>query len=197
MIEKRTKKLTLIGILAAMAWVISLFSFPLLYWVPFLKIDFSDIPILLGMYLYGPFSGIAIAAIRSLLSYVASGGEAGFPIGDTTAFIATIVYTLPIYYLIKDRKLNRKKIFMGSGIAVVTLTLTMTVLNWLVVAPLYMRVMGFNVGPIREYLALSVIPFNLAKGTLVAAIFFPIFYQLRSYLDSLIDEGNGQLTTNQ
>lgn len=197
MIEKRTKKLTLIGILAAMAWVISLFSFPLLYWVPFLKIDFSDIPILLGMYLYGPISGIAIAAIRSLLSYVASGGEAGFPIGDTTAFIATIFYTLPIYYLIKDRKLNRKKIFMGTGIATVSLTLTMTVLNWLVVAPLYIRVMGFNVGPIREYLALSVIPFNLAKGILVAVIFFPIFYQLRSYLDNLVEESNRQLTTNQ
>lgn len=197
MIEERTKKLTFIGILAAMAWIISFFSFPLLYWAPFLKVDFSDIPILLGMYVYGPLSGIGIAAIRSLLSYVASGGEAGFPIGDTTAFIATIVYTLPVYYFIKNNKLSRKKVVLTSGLATISLTLTMTVLNWLVIAPLYMRVMGFSVGPIREYLAVSVIPFNLAKGALVSFIFFTLFYQLRSYLDGVRNNSNMSLLNDK
>lgn len=197
MIEKRTKKLTFIGILAAMAWIISFFSFPLLYWAPFLKVDFSDIPIILGMYVYGPLSGIAIGAVRSLLSYVASGGEAGFPIGDTTAFIATISYTLPIYYLIKDKKLSRKKMLMASAIATVSLTVTMAILNWLVVAPLYMRVMGFSVGPIREYLTISVIPFNLAKGTLVSFILFTLFYQIRAYLDGVRMNNHSGILNNQ
>ncbi len=190
MIEKRTKKLTIVGILAAMAWVISFFSFPILYWAPFLKVDFSDIPIILGMYVYGPLPGIGIAAIRSLLSYAASGGEAGFPIGDTTAFIATISYTLPIYYLIKGRKPQGKKSILASILATISLTLTMAVLNWLIVAPLYMRVMGFSVGPIREYLTISVIPFNLAKGILLSFVFFPLFYQVRAYLETLKVEKN-------
>lgn len=185
MIETRTKKLTFIGLLAAMAWIISFFSFPILYWAPFLKVDFSDIPIILGMYIYGPISGIGIAAIRSLLSYVASGGEAGFPIGDTTAFIATIVYTLPTYYFLKSSKLNRKRIFLASGLSTLSLTVTMAILNWWVVAPLYMRVMGFSVGPIKEYLALSVIPFNIIKGIVIGFIFFALFYQLQPYLDNL------------
>ncbi|MDN6731404.1 MAG: ECF transporter S component, partial [Atopostipes suicloacalis] len=172
MIEKRTKKLAFIGILAAMAWIISFFSFPLLYWAPFLKVDFSDIPILLGMYIYGPLSGIAIAAIRSLLSYTASGGEAGFPIGDMTALVASIFYTLPIYYLIRNHTLNKKNIFVWGTVATFSLTIAMSILNWLVVAPLYMRVMGFSVGPIREYLAISVVPFNLIKGFLVSTLFF-------------------------
>ena len=148
------------------------------------------------MYVYGPLSGIAIAAVRSLLSYVASGGEAGFPIGDTTAFIATISYTLPIYYLIKDQKLSRKKMFMASGVATISLTLTMVVLNWLVVAPLYMRVMGFSVGPIREYLTISVIPFNLAKGALVSFILFSLFYQVRAYLDGVRMNNHSSILNN-
>lgn len=197
MIEKRTQKLALIGVLAAMSWVISVFSFPLLYWAPFLKIDFSDIPILLGMYVYGPLSGIAIGAVRSLLSYVASGGEAGFPIGDTTAFIASISYTLPVYFAIRKGKLDRRKILVTSGIATVSLTLTMAILNWLVVAPLYMRVMGFSVGPIREYLAISVIPFNLVKGFLVSTIFFILFYQLKKYLDDLVETDSRELRVVQ
>lgn len=197
MIEKRTKKLAFIGILAAMAWIISFFSFPLLYWVPFLKIDFSDVPILLGMYVYGPLSGIAIAAIRSLLSYVATGGEAGFPIGDSAAFIATIVYTLPIYYFIKDNKLSRKKITTAGGLATLSLTVTLTILNWLVIAPLYMKVMGFDVGPITKYLVISVIPFNIAKGILISIVFFTLFYQLRSYLDRLRLENTSIVPLNK
>ncbi|SHE41940.1 Riboflavin transporter FmnP [Atopostipes suicloacalis DSM 15692] len=190
MIEQRTKKVTMIGILAAVAWVISQFSFPILYWAPFLKIDFSDIPILLGMYVFGPLSGVAIAAIRSLLSYITSGGEAGFPIGDTTAFIGTLSLTLPIYYAIKNKGSNKKKSILAGSIATVSLTITMTILNWLVVAPLYMKVMGFSVGPMREYLTLSVIPFNLVKGILVSLIFFIVFYQIQGYLNKLKNKNN-------
>ena len=190
MIHKRTKKLTVIGILAAVAWVISQFSFPILYWAPFLKIDFSDIPILLGMYVYGPLAGTAIAAVRSLLSYISSGGEAGFPIGDTTAFIGTLSLTLPIYYVIKNKVSNKKKSILAGSLATTSLTITMAILNWLVVAPLYIRVMGFSVGPMREYLTLSVIPFNLIKGIVVSFVFFIVFYQVQEYLNKLKNENN-------
>ncbi|HLR92400.1 MAG TPA: ECF transporter S component [Atopostipes sp.] len=190
MIDKKTRKITVIGILAAVAWVISQFSFPVLYWAPFLKIDFSDIPILLGMYVFGPLSGIAIAAIRSLLSYVSTGGEAGFPIGDTTAFLATLSSTLPVYYILQKYGLNKKKAVLAGGVATLSLTATMSILNWLVVAPLYVRVMGFSVGPMREYLTLSVIPFNLIKGIMVSIVFFVVFYQIKDYLDKLKSEND-------
>lgn len=185
MVEQRTRKMVTVGILAALAWVVSQFSFPLLPWAPFLKIDFSDIPILLGMYIYGPMSGIAIAAVRSLLSYVTTGGEAGFPIGDTAAFIATLSYTLPIYYVIRKNKPSKKQALLGGTAATLSLTGILAVLNWLVIAPLYMTVMGFSVGPMREYLTLSVMPFNLLKGAFVSIIFFVAFFKLHHYLEKI------------
>ncbi len=188
MIDKRTRKIVVVGILAALAWIISRFSFPLLAWAPFLKVDFSDVPILLGMYVFGPLAGIAIAAVRSLLSYVMSGGEAGFPIGDTAAFLATISYTLPIYYLIKDYKPNMKRTLLASSLGTISLTITLSVLNWAFIAPLYMKVMGFSVGPMREYLAISVIPFNLLKGIFVSIVFFLLFSKLYGYLEKIRDE---------
>lgn len=197
MIEKRTKKLAVIGILAAVAWVVSLFSFPVLYWAPFLKVDFSDIPVFLGMYVFGPLAGISIAAIRSLLSYASSGGEAGFPIGDTAAFLATLSYTLPMYYLIKNRKPNRNRAILTSAVATFSLTATLTFLNWAVIAPLYMKVMGFSVGPMREYLTVSVIPFNLVKGIFVSVVFFALFYQLYDYLEKLRAENDPMISAYQ
>lgn len=188
MVEKRTRKIVVVGVLAALAWVISQFTFPVLPWVPFLKVDFSDIPVLLGMYVFGPLTGIAIAAVRSLLSYVTSGGEAGFPIGDTAAFLATVSYTLPIYFVIKKGKPNFKQTLLSGGAATLSLTTVLTVLNWLVIAPLYVKVMGFSVGPMREYLTLSVIPFNLLKGILVSVVFYVLFAKLYHYLDKIKDE---------
>ena len=185
MVEQRTRKIVTVGILAALAWVVSQFSFPLLPWAPFLKIDFSDIPIILGMYVYGPMSGIAIAAVRSLLSYVMTGGEAGFPIGDTAAFVATLSYALPIYYVIRNKKPNMKQAILGGTTATLSLTAVLSVLNWLVIAPLYMTVMGFSVGPMRDYLTISVIPFNLLKGAFVAIIFFVAFFKLQPYLEKI------------
>lgn len=187
MIDKRTRKIVVIGILAALAWIISQFSFPLLPWAPFLKIDFSDIPVVLGMYIFGPLSGIAIAAVRSLLSYVMTGGEAGFPIGDTAAFIATLSYTLPVYYIIRNRAANMKAVLMASSVGTVSLTTVLALLNWLVIAPLYIYVMGFSVGPMREYLTISVIPFNLLKGAFVSIIFFALYSKLHVQLDKMRD----------
>ncbi len=187
MIDKRTRKIVVIGILAALAWIISEFSFPLLPWAPFLKIDFSDIPVVLGMYIFGPLSGIAIAAVRSLLSYVMTGGEAGFPIGDTAAFIATLSYTLPVYYIIRNRTANMKTVLMASSVGTVSLTTILAFLNWLVIAPLYIYVMGFSVGPMREYLTISVIPFNLLKGAFVSIIFFALYSKLHVQLDKMRD----------
>lgn len=185
MVDQRTRKMVTVGILAALAWVVSQFSFPLLPWAPFLKIDFSDIPILLGMYVYGPMSGIAIAAVRSMLSYVTTGGEAGFPIGDTAAFIATLSYTLPIYFVIRNEKPNLKKAVLGGAGATLSLTAVLAVLNWLVIAPLYMTVMGFSVGPMREYLTVSVMPFNILKGIFVSIIFFVAFFKLHHFLEKI------------
>ena len=185
MIDKRTRKIVVIGILAALAWIISRFTFPILPWAPFLKIDFSDIPILLGMYVFGPMAGVAIAGVRSLLSYVMSGGEAGFPIGDTAAFLATLSYTLPIYYLIKDRIPNMKSTLLASGLGTVSLTVVLSALNWAFIAPMYMYVMGFSVGPMREYLTISVIPFNLLKGIFVSIVFFAVYYRMYDYLEKV------------
>ncbi|WP_343754219.1 ECF transporter S component, partial [Alkalibacterium iburiense] len=94
MTNNKTKRLVGIAMLASLAWIISMLSFPLLPGVPFLKVDFSDLAILFGMYVYGPLAGVAIAFIRSLLSYAQTGGEMGFPIGDTAAFIASLSFTL-------------------------------------------------------------------------------------------------------
>lgn len=183
MTSNKTKRLVGIAMLASLAWVISMFSFPVLPAAPFLKIDFSDLAVLFGMYVYGPLAGIAIAFIRSLLSYAQKGGEMGFPIGDTAAFIASISFTLPLYLYIRKKGLGLKNKVASTAIASISLTLMMALINWLVIAPAYMAVMGFNVGAMRTYLLFAIVPFNFIKGPIVAVAFFLAFAKLKPWLD--------------
>ena len=183
MTKNKTKRLVGIAMLASLAWVISMISFPILPGSPFLKIDFSDLAVLFGMYVYGPLAGVAIAFIRSLLSYAQKGGEMGFPIGDTAAFIATLSYTLPLYLIIAKKGTALKYKLLAGGAASVSLTAAMALANWLFIAPAYMAVMGFSVGPMRTYLLFAIVPFNMIKGPIVAVLFFIAFSKLKPWLD--------------
>lgn len=183
MSNNKTKRMIGIAMLASVAFVLSQFSFPLLPGVPFLKVDFSDIPVLIGMSLYGPGGGIFIAFLRSLLHYVQTGGEAGIPIGDSAAFIASVALTLPIYYSLKRNSQSLLHKAIGGAAGTFLLTLAMVLLNWLVLAPAYMAVMNFSVGPIREYITLAVVPFNLLKGPIVSVAFFAVYAKLQPWLE--------------
>lgn len=183
MSNSKTKKLVGVAMLASLAWVISMLSFPVLPGSPFLKVDFSDLAVLFGMYVYGPGAGIAIAFIRSLLSYVQKGGEMGFPIGDSAAFIASVSYTLPIYLILMKYGSTLKDKIAGIVSSTLSLTVMMSVLNWLIIAPAYMAVMGFDVGPMRTYLMLAVVPFNLIKGILVGLVFYVAYAKMKPWLD--------------
>ncbi|WP_208558761.1 ECF transporter S component [Marinilactibacillus kalidii] len=182
MSSNKTQKVVGIAVLASLAWIISMFAFPILPTASFLKIDFSDLPILFGMYMYGPVGGIAIAFIRSLLSYAQSGGEAGLPIGDAAQFIASLSFTLPMYLIITKLGMRLRHKIVATIASTLSLSAVMALLNYVFLIPAYLAVMGFSVGPIREYLLLSIVPFNLIKAPIVSVVFFVAFQKLKPWL---------------
>ena len=69
MSNSKTRRLTLIAMLSAISFVLSypMFQFPLVPSASFLKIDFTILPILIGLFMLGLSSAFAILIIRSLL----------------------------------------------------------------------------------------------------------------------------------
>lgn len=177
-----TKKMVGISMLAAFATILISFGFPIIPGVTFLKVDFSDIPVLIGMFLYGPVGGVMVAFIRSLLHYIQTGGDAGYPIGDTASFIASVAYTLPIYLIMKAKIHDTKNIVFANVIGTASLTVVLSVVNYLFLLPLYLKVLNFSVGPIREYLLMGVVPFNIIKGAIVSTVFILLFAKLKTWL---------------
>ena len=50
----RARKMVTVAMLASISFVIMFFAFPVVPLFPFMKVDFSEIPILIGAYLLGP-----------------------------------------------------------------------------------------------------------------------------------------------
>lgn len=176
------KKMVGIAILGAMSFILINFSFPIVPGVSFLKVDFSDMPNIIGMFLYGPVGGMAIAFIRSLLHYVQTGGELGIPIGDASSFIASVAYLLPLYAVVRSKGIDFKSLMIGSVAGTLSLTVVLSILNYYLVAPLYMMVLNFDVGPILQYVLYAVVPFNLAKGFIVSMVFILLFGKLKPWI---------------
>lgn len=171
--QRKTRELVGTAMLAAIAYLLLLFAFPVIPAFPFMKVDFSEIAILISTYVFGPLAGIITAFIRSLLHMITSGEPAAF-IGDSASFIAALSFVLPIYYLSQKRQ-QIKSLLFAFFIGIVTMTLVMSLLNLTVIIPLYTKIAGFDIGmSYGKYVLYGVIPFNLIKGVLVSGVFMLI-----------------------
>ena len=65
---KKTHYITICGMLGALAMILHLFDFPIPFLAPgFYKLDFSEIPVMIGAFYLGPVGGIVIELVKILL----------------------------------------------------------------------------------------------------------------------------------
>ena len=83
------------AMLSTVAYLLMMFDFPLPGFPAFLKIDFSEIPVLLGAIVFGPVAAIIIEALKNLIYYAIQGSMTGVPIGELANFIAGLLLVLP------------------------------------------------------------------------------------------------------
>ena len=179
------RKSVLAACLASTPYLPMLLSFSIIPIVPYMKIDFSDLPVLFGMFLLGAAGGIEIALIRSLLYFLISGPSVGSLIGVSTSFLATLAFCLPLYWLLKDKAAPTvKTVLMSIVIPTLSLTIILSLGNWLVITPLYLSVLGMKLSlPLNQLVLFGVVPFNLIKGSLLGIVFWLIFAKLRTWLN--------------
>lgn len=172
------------SMLAALSYALVTLGFPLLPNFPFLKLDFGDIPVLIGTFIYGISGGVSVAFIRSLLHFVITGAGMLNLVGDFASFLATVLYLIPIH-LIYQKKKGKKNAFLSVIIATVFLTIFMTIANYFVLTPLYVKLLGFNYGiPMKQVMITGIIPFNLIKGLVVGGIYVVIQQKMLAWLSS-------------
>lgn len=169
--ESKTRKLVIVAMLGAISFVLMFFEFPILPMFSFLKIDFSDVPVLLSAFIFGPISGILVAVIRSLLNLLIKGAELTRLVGNIAGLLASIAYMLPIYYIFR-KSMKKGMQFLGMASGVVAMTIVMSIANYFVIMPLYLKLGGLPPGTsVSQMVVAAIIPFNLLKGAIVSVAF--------------------------
>lgn len=193
--RKRTlSTLIKVSVLSAMAFILMYLDFPLPFFPSFLKLDFSDVPALLGAFAMGPVAGIIIELIKNLLIIVIKGSQTAL-IGELANFIVggALVGTAGVLY--KHSK-TRKNALISIAAGVIAMAVVASVANYYVFLPLYETALNFPIAAMVEagakifkgitdlntFVAFSILPFNLFKGVLVAIITFLAYKKLSPIL---------------
>ena len=191
-----TQRIAAIGILSAMSAVLMLFEIPLFFAPSFYKLDFSEIPILIGSFAYGPAAGVLMEFIKILLKLVIKGTSTAF-VGELANFAVGCSFIIPAstIYLFKKTKKT-------ALVACITGTLILAVFgsafNALYLLPAFSKLfhmpmeaileMGQKVNPLMQegsivsFVIVCVAPLNLLKGGLVSLITMFIYKPLSRYL---------------
>ena len=175
-------KLAVTAVLTAMASVLMYYEIPLPFMPPFLKFDFSEVPVVIGSFAIGPIWGVVIELLKNLI-HLPMTQTAG--IGEMSNFITGSIFVVTAG-LIYNKFHSKPGIVLSTAVATIVLALAGIPLNAYVTLPLYANVLGFTteaivgmsqaVNPlITDKWTLSLwgfVPFNLFKGVIVSIITF-------------------------
>ena len=181
MTELRKKRLTTreiatIAVLAAIASILFLVEIPV---VLFYKLDFSNLPVMLGTFAMGPVAGTFILLIKSVLGLLHSSSQG---VGELADFIMGLAMILPAG-IVYRRDTSRRGALIGMVIGGVCATVAGVLTNVYLLIPFYGAVynmpveqilaMGRTLVPgitgIWEFVLIITAPFNLLKWTVLSA----------------------------
>ncbi|WP_167628735.1 ECF transporter S component [Listeria valentina] len=171
-----------IAVFGTVAFIIMQIEFPILPTAPFLKLDFSEIPVLIGGLMFGPLSIVLIEALKCVLHFIISGSPVGIPVGEMTNFLSGICFTLPIYYLFRYIR-GVRGIIISASLGTLLMTFAMAVFNYFILLPFYVKLGGLPANTdVSALIFAAVIPFNLLKGVIVGAGFMLLYAPMRNFI---------------
>lgn len=177
-----TKNLTMIAMLSAIAAVLMIFEIQLPFSPSFVKFDFSDLPVMLGGFLIGPFAGGIIAFMKILLHFLLN-GTTSFFVGDLSNLLLTLSFVLPASFIYQQKK-TKKTTIQGLLVSIICTSLLAIIFNLFLIFPLYLKVLNLKmvdlinmihvVNPLVKdvftMIVFSLLPFNLFKYSIVSMI---------------------------
>lgn len=178
-----TRRICIIGICSAIAAVLHMLDFPLLFLAPeFYKLDFSELPVMLCGFYLGPSAAVVCEAVKILLKLLLKGTSTAF-VGDFANFVVGCSLVLPaaaIYHI----KRKRASALLGLAAGTVILTIFGSAFNAVYLLPKFSQLFGLpldaiitmgskiNVGirDLTTFVLLAVAPLNLIKGLMISLL---------------------------
>lgn len=191
-----TRKMAMIGMFSAIAMILHLFDFPLPFAPGFYKLDFSELPILVGTFAFGPTAGVMMEFVKILLKLCIKGTSTAF-VGDLANFVVGCSFILPASLIYTFHKTKRNAV-IGCVLGTLCMTVFGTAFNAVYLLPAFSALfhtsmedilaMGKAVNPLMKeanvvsFVAACVAPMNLIKAGSVSLVTLLIYKPLSPIL---------------
>ena len=187
------QKLIYTARLAAVAGVLMSLEFSVPMMPPFYKVDFSDVPSVIAVFLMGPVSGICVEVIKLLIKLITVGTNTMY-VGELANLIAAFLFVWPLWFLYQKLGANRKAAVEALLLSIVIRTACACFINANITLPLYAKAMSLpldevirmvaSVNPaikdLNGFIILATIPFNVLKVGLNYIVGQLLFVRLRA-----------------
>ena len=186
-LEKRqvtsARRVSIVGICAAIAAVLHIFDFPLPFMAPgFYKLDFSELPVLLCGFYLGPTAAVATEAVKILLKLLMKGTTTAF-VGDFANFVVGCALVLPATIWYHAHK-SRHSALLGLIAGTIIMTVFGSLFNAVYLLPKFSQLYGLpldqiiamgsaiwsSIHDVSTFVLFCVAPLNLLKGVLVSVL---------------------------
>lgn len=192
------ESLAIMAMLGGISVILMLFDFPLWFAPPVYKLDFSEVPVLIGAFALGPAAGVIIEMIKILLNFVINFTDTA-GVGEIANFIIGCSMVVPAAVIYKRRK-KLKNAIIGLIIGTLCMVTLGSFMNAFVLLPTYAyffkwpieRIigMGTEINPaitdMKTFIFYAVAPFNLLKGTLVSTITVLLYKRISNIIKNII-----------
>ena len=177
------RRVSIIGICSAIAMVLHVLDFPVLFLAPeFYKLDFSELPVLLCGFYLGPSATVACEGVKILLKLLIKGTSTAF-VGDFANFVVGCSFVLPATIWYHAHK-SKHSAIIGLVLGTVSMAVLGSAFNAIYLLPKFSELYGLpldtiiamgtaihaNIHNISGFVMLCVAPLNLLKGTMVSVL---------------------------
>lgn len=165
---KNLNKSIKIALLVAIAVVLMYFDFPIIPIFPWLAIDLSEVPALMGGFAYGPVVGAVIVVLKVFLRLFLKGSHTA-GVGELANIIVGIALVVPAAW-IYNRNKSKKTAILGMIAGAIVMQIAGILANVYILLPAY----GMQVN-ITQYIIAGLVPFNGIKAAIDCVITYLLY----------------------
>ena len=181
-----TRELVTIGLFSALAYVLMLLESP--GYLGFLRIEYSDVPAILGGLGYGPAAGVFIELIKNLIKVLSTKTIGA---GELSNFLVGSAFVIPLSIIYRKWK-GKHKLLVGYVVSVISMCIAGMLVNYFITVPIYSNMFGGmealigfvggmtpgflpTIDSMWKLIVIGITPFNVVKGTMMSVVSYYVF----------------------